>query len=49
MNTFIQQEWIKSDCKYVFVVTKYNILNKGCTFELSIHQRILKNMLEHQI
>ncbi len=49
-NTFIQQrhKLIKGDSKYIYIVTKIkhykkSISNKCCSFELSIHQRILKN------
>ena len=45
INTFIQQgciKSIKSDSKDIYNVTKDYISNKCCSFELSIHQRILK-------
>ncbi|XDV46539.1 hypothetical protein PO909_014421, partial [Leuciscus waleckii] len=45
MNTFIQQgciKLIKSDSKDIYNVTKDSISNKCCSFELSIHQRIMK-------
>jgi len=44
INTFIHQGCIKlieSYSKDMYTVTK--VLNKCCSFELSIHQRILKN------
>ncbi len=41
INTFIQQGWIqliKIDSKLFYIVLKDLFLNKGCSFELSIHQ-----------
>ncbi len=35
---------IKSDSKDVYNVPKYSISSKCCSFELSIHQRILKKL-----
>ncbi len=40
MNTFVQQgsiKLIKSEQKSFYIVTKNNIQNKYCSFELSIH------------
>ena len=48
INTFIQQgciKSIKSDSKDIYNVTKDYISNKCCSFELSIHQRILKKKI----
>ncbi len=47
MNAFIQQgriKFIKSDSNGIYNVTEVCTSNKCCSFELSIHQRILKKL-----
>ncbi len=47
MNILIQQGCIKltqRDSKTVITLQKISISNKCCSFELSIHQRILKKI-----
>jgi len=38
---------MKGDTKDIHNVTKYSISHKLCSFELFIHQRILKNKMYH--
>ncbi len=44
INTFIQQRFIKMIKNDIYNATKNYILNKGSSFEISIHQRILVKM-----
>lgn len=47
MNTFAQQEYIeliKCDSKDIYNVLNSRVVSKLCSFELSIHKRILKKM-----
>jgi len=45
-NTLIQQGLIESDTKDIYVTDEVKISNKRCSFGLSIHQRILKQMYQ---
>ncbi len=53
INTFIQQRCInliKSDSKDIYCITKEFYYKKSCSFEFSIHQKILKKKkIQHSL